>query len=90
MHIYHELMSSLINKQNSSNSHSYHFCYIFMFCSYCIWSCNMYPFSWDIEIDFCLKLQGVQFHPESIITPEGKKIVHNFVKLIERMEGGRS
>ncbi|BAT98839.1 hypothetical protein LR48_Vigan06g155200 [Vigna angularis] len=35
-------------------------------------------------------LQGVQFHPESIITPEGKKIVQNFVKLIERMEGGGS
>ncbi|KAL2627048.1 hypothetical protein AAZV13_07G147800 [Glycine max] len=31
-------------------------------------------------------LQGVQFHPESIITPEGKTIVHNFVKLIERSE----
>ncbi|KAK7348947.1 hypothetical protein VNO80_23737 [Phaseolus coccineus] len=35
-------------------------------------------------------LQGVQFHPESIITPEGKKIVQNFVKLIERMEAGGS
>ncbi|KAF6143600.1 hypothetical protein GIB67_012399 [Kingdonia uniflora] len=31
-------------------------------------------------------LQGVQFHPESIITTEGKKIVHNFVNLIESME----
>ncbi|KAL8520826.1 hypothetical protein ACS0TY_011399 [Phlomoides rotata] len=29
-------------------------------------------------------IQGVQFHPESIITTEGKKMVHNFVKLIER------
>ncbi|KAI7735888.1 hypothetical protein M8C21_018955 [Ambrosia artemisiifolia] len=31
-------------------------------------------------------LQGVQFHPESIITDEGKKIVGNFIKLIENME----
>uniref|UniRef100_A0A224X405 anthranilate synthase n=1 Tax=Hypericum perforatum TaxID=65561 RepID=A0A224X405_HYPPE len=31
-------------------------------------------------------LQGVQFHPESIITVEGKTIVKNFIKLIERKE----
>ncbi|XP_062172159.1 anthranilate synthase beta subunit 1, chloroplastic-like [Alnus glutinosa] len=31
-------------------------------------------------------LQGVQFHPESIISTEGKVIVRNFVKLIERKE----
>lgn len=31
-------------------------------------------------------LQGVQFHPESIITTEGKMIVHNFIKLVERKE----
>lgn len=31
-------------------------------------------------------LQGVQFHPESIITTEGKTIVGNFIKLIETME----
>ncbi|GFP83592.1 anthranilate synthase beta subunit 1 chloroplastic [Phtheirospermum japonicum] len=31
-------------------------------------------------------LQGVQFHPESIITSEGKTMVHNFIKLIERKE----
>ncbi|RDX67391.1 Anthranilate synthase beta subunit 1, chloroplastic, partial [Mucuna pruriens] len=35
-------------------------------------------------------LQGVQFHPESIITLEGKTIVRNFVKLIEKMEAGGS
>ncbi|KAJ4973803.1 hypothetical protein NE237_006977 [Protea cynaroides] len=31
-------------------------------------------------------LQGVQFHPESIITKEGKTIVRNFVKMIEKIE----
>ncbi|GLT90616.1 hypothetical protein SLE2022_085390 [Rubroshorea leprosula] len=31
-------------------------------------------------------VQGVQFHPESIITPEGKTIVRNFLKLIEKKE----
>ncbi|XP_038893244.1 anthranilate synthase beta subunit 2, chloroplastic-like [Benincasa hispida] len=31
-------------------------------------------------------LQGVQFHPESIITNEGMSIVRNFVKLIEKRE----
>ncbi|XP_076933428.1 anthranilate synthase beta subunit 2, chloroplastic-like [Bidens hawaiensis] len=31
-------------------------------------------------------LQGVQFHPESIITTEGKTIVANFIKLIEHNE----
>ncbi|KAI4357449.1 hypothetical protein L6164_001397 [Bauhinia variegata] len=35
-------------------------------------------------------LQGVQFHPESIITTEGKTIVRNFVKLIEKEEAGGS
>ncbi|KAL8153854.1 hypothetical protein V2J09_011614 [Rumex salicifolius] len=28
-------------------------------------------------------LQGVQFHPESIITTEGKMIVRNFIKMVE-------
>lgn len=31
-------------------------------------------------------IQGVQFHPESIITAEGKTIVQNFIKLMERKE----
>ncbi|EXC05041.1 hypothetical protein L484_019289 [Morus notabilis] len=31
-------------------------------------------------------LQGVQFHPESIITTEGKGMVRNFIKMIERRE----
>lgn len=28
-------------------------------------------------------IEGVQFHPESIMTSEGKKILSNFIKLIE-------
>ncbi|KAH1097902.1 hypothetical protein J1N35_014823 [Gossypium stocksii] len=35
-------------------------------------------------------VQGVQFHPESIITWEGKTIVLNFIKLIERKEATES
>ncbi|KAJ4825227.1 Ankyrin Repeat [Turnera subulata] len=31
-------------------------------------------------------IQGVQFHPESIITSEGKTIVGNFIKLVEKRE----
>ncbi|XP_031496909.1 anthranilate synthase beta subunit 2, chloroplastic-like [Nymphaea colorata] len=31
-------------------------------------------------------IQGVQFHPESIITSEGKTIVRNFLELIEKRE----
>jgi anthranilate synthase component 2 len=35
-------------------------------------------------------IQGVQFHPESIITPEGKRIILNFVRFIEELEKQRS
>ncbi|XP_024924859.3 anthranilate synthase beta subunit 2, chloroplastic isoform X1 [Ziziphus jujuba] len=31
-------------------------------------------------------IQGVQFHPESIITTEGKGIVQNFIRMVEREE----
>lgn len=27
---------------------------------------------------------GVQFHPESILTPDGKEMVHNFIEVVER------
>lgn len=37
-----------------------------------------------------LKMQGVQFHPESIITTEGKTIVHNFIKQLEMKEEAES
>ncbi len=29
-------------------------------------------------------IEGVQFHPESILTSEGKKILGNFVKMVEK------
>jgi len=29
-------------------------------------------------------VQGVQFHPESIITEEGRKIVANFIKTLPK------
>ncbi|KAF7846432.1 hypothetical protein BT93_L4381 [Corymbia citriodora subsp. variegata] len=31
-------------------------------------------------------IQGVQFHPESILTDEGKTIVRNFLRIIETEE----
>jgi len=28
-----------------------------------------------------LPIEGVQFHPESVLTTHGKEIVHNFLKM---------
>jgi anthranilate synthase/aminodeoxychorismate synthase-like glutamine amidotransferase len=30
------------------------------------------------------KVEGIQFHPESILTPSGKRIIKNFLALINR------
>jgi anthranilate synthase/aminodeoxychorismate synthase-like glutamine amidotransferase len=32
-------------------------------------------------------VEGIQFHPESILTPAGKRIVRNFLKMIDRKGG---
>ncbi|MBN2437138.1 MAG: aminodeoxychorismate/anthranilate synthase component II [Deltaproteobacteria bacterium] len=31
-------------------------------------------------------VEGIQFHPESILTPSGKRIIRNFLTLIDRKE----
>ena len=28
---------------------------------------------------------GLQFHPESVMTPEGKKMIENFIKCVENL-----
>jgi anthranilate synthase/aminodeoxychorismate synthase-like glutamine amidotransferase len=33
-----------------------------------------------------LPVEGIQFHPESILTPGGKRIIRNFLQLIDRRE----
>ena len=35
-------------------------------------------------------VEGIQFHPESILTPGGKRIIKNFLKLLDRKRGGDS
>jgi anthranilate synthase/aminodeoxychorismate synthase-like glutamine amidotransferase len=33
-----------------------------------------------------LPVEGIQFHPESILTPGGKRIIRNFLQIIDRRE----
>jgi anthranilate synthase/aminodeoxychorismate synthase-like glutamine amidotransferase len=32
-------------------------------------------------------VEGIQFHPESILTPGGKRIIGNFIKMLDRKRG---
>ena len=36
-----------------------------------------------------LPLEGVQFHPESVLTPEGPHLLANFLRLAGEGEAGR-
>ena len=31
-------------------------------------------------------VEGIQFHPESVLTPQGKRIIRNFLKYTEQKE----
>ncbi len=35
-------------------------------------------------------VEGIQFHPESILTPGGKRIIRNFLKMLDRNRGCNS
>ena len=35
-------------------------------------------------------VEGIQFHPESILTPGGKRIIRNFLKMLDRKRGYNS
>ncbi len=36
-----------------------------------------------------MNLHGVQFHPESVLTPEGQRLIENFLKLKEERKNGQ-
>jgi anthranilate synthase component 2 len=34
-------------------------------------------------------LEGIQFHPESVLTPNGKRILKNFLAMIDKESGDK-